>query len=64
MRKQITMSISLDDEVTISFHDDYRVVIEHSNINMGISEREFDNFDDGVAFFREIIGALYLDGYR
>lgn len=64
MRKQVRMSMSLDDEVTITFHDDYAVSVEHSNRNRGRSKREFDNFDAGVSFFRQMIGALYLDGHR
>ena len=66
MRKQIKM-VSLD-EVVVSFHDNNNVSVVHGSDNTpaATSTRkfDFDSFDDGVRFFREMIGALYLDGYR
>lgn len=63
MRKQVKMAMSLNDEVTITFYHNNNVAITHSDVR-GTSKHEFDVFDDGVEFFRRMIGALYLDGYR
>lgn len=65
MRKQVKMRISLDDVITITFHDDYSVVVAHSNRDYGTPRKhKFNNFNDGKNQFWQTIGALYLDGYR
>jgi len=64
MRKQIEMSTSSGDEITITFHDDYSTSTRHSNISRGGKKKhEFDNFKAGRKFFLQYIGALCLDGY-
>jgi len=63
MRRQVKMSMTSDNTVTISFHKDNSVTVEHSD-NRSKGEHKFEDFDSGREFFLQMIGALYVDGYR
>jgi len=48
----------------ISFLFSNRIVLESSDERKSTRERQLDTFDEARAYFLEMIGALYLDGYR